>query len=88
MIEARRDRTVRAGQRLHPGGFVLALAIDPDRVGVRYLQKNSTPNAATPGASIRPVAAVQPISAGIAPGMAPTNVEKCERCFIGMWSPT
>jgi hypothetical protein len=37
---------------------------------------------------MRPVRAVQPISAGIAPGIAPIHVAQCVRCFIGVYTPT
>ena len=55
---------------------------------VRICQNSSTPNTASPPTSIRPVAAVHPISAGSAPGIAPIQVAQCERCFIGVYTPT
>jgi len=47
-------------------------------------QMNSTAKMARPPASTRPVMAVQPRSAGMAPGMAPIHSATWERCFIGV----
>ena len=47
-------------------------------------QKNRIANSTSPGASRRPVAAVQPMSGGIAPGIAPTNSAAGDWRFIGV----
>jgi hypothetical protein len=47
-------------------------------------QTNRIANSATPGHSITPRAAVQPISGGSAPGNAPMNVLMVLTCFSGV----
>ena len=47
-------------------------------------QKNIIPKSTSPGSDCFPVAAVQPMSGGMAPGIAPTTSATAERCLSGV----
>ena len=81
----RRVLAAHVRQHLEPGTRVLLATEERDRVEVRELpeeEDREEHQAAAP--STRFVAAVQPRSGGIAPGIAPTSSARCERCFSGV----
>ena len=86
-LQPRCVQTVLVREDLQPSLFVLRAAVDTDGQGARNLPEEQQ-REVSPPMSRCPVAAVQPIKGGNAPGSAPTRVDNEDRRFIGVYTTT